>query len=155
MTTQAGVYRTHDAIALLVIVEKLQVALGQPIQIGVGLENRSRKTIYVDMMTPYGRVEDPYMPFKIEVWFGNQRLPYRGPVIKRIPPTDESLVRVDSGGSFAGLFFDLTELNYQLAQGSYQVVLWYDSTGMRGTWTKAKRLWRGRTSKVRVPIEVI
>lgn len=155
MFTQAKVYRTNEAIAMIVIVECCQVGLGQPIPIGVGLENRLPKTVYVDIMTPYGQVEDPYMPFKIEVWSGNQRLPYRGPVIKRIPPTDASLVRLDSGARFAGVFFDLRELGYQLAQGSYEVLLWYDSTGMRSTWTKTKRLWRGRTSKVKVPIEVI
>jgi hypothetical protein len=160
MMGQAGtvaIYRTRDIpIALFAWTEQMQVGQGQPIRIGVALENRSQKRLYLDIVKPYGLVAQTHMPFKIEVWRENQLLPYRGYIVKRPELHDKDLTPVYPG-CFAGLIFDLMDpaYGYQLSQGRYEVVLWYDSTSMRGTWIKAKRLWRGRTSKVRVPIEVI
>lgn len=155
---QAGtvsIYRTHDVpIALIAWAEQTRVTQGEPIKMGVALENHSQKPLYVDMLLPpYGLVEESHIPCKIEVWLGNQRLPYRGPVIKRAVLQDNDLVRIDPG-RFVGLFFDLRDLGYHLTPGNYRVVLWYDSSGMGGIWMKAKRLWRGRTAKVEIPLDV-
>lgn len=151
-----SIYRTQDVpIALIAWAEQTRVGQGQSIKMGVALENRSQKPLYLDiLLPPYGLVGEPHMPLKIEVWMESQLLPYRGPVIKRSVLQDGDLTPVYPGG-FAGLFFDLGGLGYQLLQGNYRVVLWYDSTGMRGVWVKAKRLWRGRTTKVVIPLEVV
>lgn len=152
-----AIYQTQDTpVALSAWTEQMQVGQGQPIRIGVALENRSQKRLYLDIQRPYGLVAETHMPFKIEVWRENQLLPYRGYIVRRGVLRDEDLTLVYPG-YFAGLIFDLRDpaYGYQLSQGRYEVVLWYDSTGMRGTWIKAKRLWCGRTSKVKVPIEVI
>jgi hypothetical protein len=150
-------YRTQDTpVALLAWAEQMQVSQGQPLRIGLALKNRSQKRLYLDIVGPYGLVAEPHMPCKIEVWREDQLLPYRGHIIKRPALRDEDLTPVYPG-CFAGLVFDLRDpgYGYQLSQGRYEVVLWYDSSVMRGTWIKAKHLWRGRTSKVKVPIEVI
>lgn len=150
-----SIYRTQDRpIALVAWAASPQVNEGQPIEMAVALENRSTRHLYCDLPLPYG-LDNALMPLKIEVWADGQRLPWRGPVIKRAAITDESLTRIEPFSGFAGLFFDLRLLGYQLSKGHYQVVLWYDSSRMQGALVKAKRLWRGRTSQVVVPVEVV
>jgi hypothetical protein len=158
MVMQAGkmtFYRTQDVPIALLGWAGQKGQVGTPVLIGVALENRSEKRLYLDIaQPPYGLVDEPHMPLKIEVWQGEQLFPYRGPIVKRPVLTDADLVLIYPGG-MAGLFFELDQLGYRLSAGQYRVVLWYDSTGMHGSWVKTKRLWRGRTSKLEIPIEII
>lgn len=153
---KVSLYQTQDMpVALLAWLEP-RVRSGHLIRIGVALQNRSHQRLYLAFAKPSGVADDILAPFKIEVWRGSQLVPCRrrGVIVKRRAIRDEDLIPIDAG-FLGGYAFSLWEIGYQLSQGQYRLVLWYDSTRMRGGLVQAKRLWRGRTSRLEIPIEII
>lgn len=69
--------------------------------------------------------------------------------------SDADLIPIATG-MLAGFSFDVRRVGYdELPRGSYQMVLWYDSARLSRAMFKARWLWRGRTSKLERPIEII
>ncbi len=158
MIGQSGaIYQTQDQpVRLIAWVEHPQVHEGASIEVTIALQNRSQSQLYFDLfphLTPFAN--DPHFPFTIAVRHGEQPVPFKSILIRRKVVSDADLIPIASG-MLAGFSFDVRRVGYdELPRGSYQIRLWYDSARLSRAMFKTRRLWRGRTSKLEIPIEII